>query len=323
MISVIIPVYNIEPYLRKCLDSVVNQTYKELEILIIDDGSTDGSGAICDEYAKTDKRIRVFHTENRGLSCARNLGLDEAKGEWIGFVDSDDWIEPNMYECLLRRAEETGADVVECGCYREQKRSTQVSNRQNMVMSGMEAVIGLMHRELSEEVWNKLYRSICFSQLRFPENRTYEDVAITYKVLLEASKVSTISENQYHHIKRVGSLSATHDMKNLIGYWKSVKERYDNLFSIVDVQERRDLLKSCAIAASRTWVYYFDCSVEERRKNNCVIHEINSFTKQNIRLFGDNEWNYQLRIGVFFPHFLNAVSFRIAWLMNRLVKKIT
>jgi glycosyltransferase involved in cell wall biosynthesis len=89
-ISVIIPVYNTESYLRKCLDSIVNQTYRELEIIIIDDGSTDGSGEICDEYKMSDSRIRVFHTENRGLSCARNLGLDEAKGEWIGFVDSDD-----------------------------------------------------------------------------------------------------------------------------------------------------------------------------------------------------------------------------------------
>ena len=119
MISVIVPVYNVEPYLRKCLDSIVNQTYRDFEILIIDDGSTDGSGRICDEYAEKDSRIKVFHTENRGLSCARNLGLAEAKGEWIGFVDSDDWIEPDMYEVLIRRAEETGADVVECSHYKE------------------------------------------------------------------------------------------------------------------------------------------------------------------------------------------------------------
>ena len=114
MISVIVPVYNVKPYLRKCLDSIINQSYRDLEILIIDDGSTDGSGDICDEYRKDD-RIKVFHTENRGLSAARNLGLDSASGDWIGFVDSDDWIEPDMYEVLIRKGEETGADVVECG----------------------------------------------------------------------------------------------------------------------------------------------------------------------------------------------------------------
>ena len=115
MISVIVPVYNVEPYLRKCLDSILAQTYRNLEILVIDDGSTDGSGRICDEYAGRDERIKVFHTENHGLSCARNLGLDNANGEWIGFVDSDDWIEPDMYEVLLPWAGKTATADVECG----------------------------------------------------------------------------------------------------------------------------------------------------------------------------------------------------------------
>ena len=109
MISVIVPVYNVEPYLRKCLDSIIGQTYKDLEIIIIDDGSTDCSGKICDEYEERDGRLKVFHTENKGLSAARNLGLDNATGDWIGFVDSDDWIEPDMYEVLLKRAGETSS----------------------------------------------------------------------------------------------------------------------------------------------------------------------------------------------------------------------
>ena len=124
MISIIVPVYNVESYLRKCLDSILAQTYRDLEILVVDDGSTDGSGAICDEYAGKDDRIKVFHTENKGLSCARNLGLDSANGDWIGFVDSDDWIELDMYEVLLRKAEKTGADVVECGVYEEHSDET-------------------------------------------------------------------------------------------------------------------------------------------------------------------------------------------------------
>lgn len=152
MISVIIPVYNVEPYLRKCLDSVVNQTYKELEIFIIDDGSTDGSGAICDEYVKADKRIRVFHTENRGLSCARNLGLDEVKGEWIGFVDSDDWIEPDMYEVLLTRAKETGADVVECSFIRLYPEKTIVRQKEELIISGKNAIHALFQQKIHEVV---------------------------------------------------------------------------------------------------------------------------------------------------------------------------
>ena len=101
MISVIVPVYNVEPYLHECIDSILNQTYQALEILLIDDGSPDKCGIICEEYAKNDPRIKVFHTENYGLSAARNLGLREAKGEYIGFVDSDDWLEPDMYDSVF------------------------------------------------------------------------------------------------------------------------------------------------------------------------------------------------------------------------------
>lgn len=115
MISIIVPVYKVEPYLRQCVDSILNQTYRDLEILLIDDGSPDCCGKICDEYEKKDKRVRVFHTENRGLSIARNLGLKETQGDYIGFVDSDDWIEPDMYEVLLKCLEETGADICVCG----------------------------------------------------------------------------------------------------------------------------------------------------------------------------------------------------------------
>ena len=119
MISVIIPVYNVEPYLRKCLDSIVNQTYRDLEILVVDDGSTDGSGAICDSYAEKDERVVVFHTENRGLSAARNLGLDNAKGEWINFLDSDDWMDSECFEFAISVAEDKKADLVFWGYVKE------------------------------------------------------------------------------------------------------------------------------------------------------------------------------------------------------------
>ena len=182
MLSVIIPVYNVEPYLEKCLDSVLKQTYKDMEILIIDDGSTDRSGAISDEYAAKDSRIRVFHTENRGLSAARNLGLDNAVGGYIGFVDSDDWIEPDMYEVLLKKAEETGADIVECGVFKEYPDKTVEHQRPDRVMYKIEAIRALVNRELSNSVWNKVWVKSCYFNIRFPEGRLYEDVAITYRI---------------------------------------------------------------------------------------------------------------------------------------------
>lgn len=148
MISIIVPVYNVEKYVRKCLDSVVNQAYKDLEILIVDDGSTDGSGKICDEYKKDD-RVKVFHTENRGLSAARNYGIDRAHGEWIGFVDSDDWIEPDMYEVLLKSALETDADIVECGVYTEYSNKAIGSKKRNALILGSDAIQALLKHKIT------------------------------------------------------------------------------------------------------------------------------------------------------------------------------
>ena len=118
-ISVIVPIYNVEKYLDRCLKSIINQTYKNLEIILIDDGSPDNCGTICDEYAKKDNRIKVVHKDNGGLVKARNTGLDIATGEYISFIDPDDWIELNMYEEMIKIADETNTDIVRCGYYRD------------------------------------------------------------------------------------------------------------------------------------------------------------------------------------------------------------
>ena len=115
-ISIIVPVYKVEKYLRRCIDSIAAQTFTDWECILVDDGSPDDSGTICDEYAENDKRFRVFHQENAGVSAARNKGLDEAKGEWICFVDSDDWIEKEMLEKMYNLAVKNKAEVVVCGC---------------------------------------------------------------------------------------------------------------------------------------------------------------------------------------------------------------
>ena len=315
MISVIVPVYNVEPYLRKCLDSIINQTYRDLEILVIDDGSTDGCGRICDEYAEKDERIRVFHTENRGLSCARNLGLDEAQGEWIGFVDSDDWIESDMYECLLRRAEETGADVVECGFYREYINKTIERNRQSSLTSGSDAINSLLHGQLSNSVWNKLWRRECFDSVRFPEGRLFEDIATTYQVFHSADYVSSLEEIKYHYRQRKNSLSNNHEMRNLTDYWFAHKERYERLKTRDEEMAKREI-RFCAFAIARTWAHYEDCRQEDRECLDKVVKDMNSFTIAKIPLLGYKEWKLRLRLGIFFPHFLHAASFRIAWLIN-------
>ena len=322
MISVIVPVYNVEPYLRKCLDSIVNQTYRGLEILVIDDGSTDGFGKICDEYTGKDERVKVFHTENRGLSAARNLGLDEAQGEWIGFVDSDDWIEPDMYEVLLNRALETGADIVECGVFKEYPDRTIDWTKPQKCLSAMEAVRALLQRDLRNAVWNKLWKRTCFNSVRFPEDRVFEDVAVTYQVFSRIDRICTVCMSKYHYQQRIGSLSEEKDEKSLVGYWQSHRERYEFLQGIGDDQLLSQELVFCGFGAARIWALYCDfdrCGIEPITD---TVKEIHVFTKRYIPIFGKNGWGLRLRIGVFFPHFLNGLSFRSAWLMNRLYRSV-
>jgi len=321
MISVIIPVYNVEPYLRKCLNSVIDQTYRDLEILIVNDGSTDGSGRICDEY-KTDERVRVFHTENRGLSAARNLGLDNASGDWIGFVDSDDWIEPDMYEVLFKKAEETGADVVECGEFLEYTNKTIERKRSDSQMCCTEAIRLLIHGSISNAVWNKLWKRSCFEHIRFPENRTFEEYATTYRIYTLVSMMCTVDAIKYHYQFREDSLSRTHTMKNLLDFWIVNKERMDVLWNRVDEDGKRDLLRNCAISISRIWAYFYDSNTEEHMEFKPHLSDIKTFVNNNYPLLGLKDWSLWLKVGTFFPHFDNSVSLRFAWLFNWIRKRI-
>ena len=311
MISVIVPVYNVEPYLRKCLDSIINQTYRDLEILVVDDGSTDGSGKICDEYVKQDERIQVFHTENKGLSPARNLGLDKATGDWIGFVDSDDWIEPDMYESLLKRAEETGADVVECGyCSDYMTVSIRCIAFQGTA-SGAEALEALIRNEILTQVWNKIWSHHLFTGIRFPEGRSFEDVATTYKLIQDAM-ITGIPGNFYHWRQRKSSISHSHDQKNLIDYWIAHKQRYENMKDCVNEETVKALLKSNAYAITRTWVWNY--------KSRCPsehINEMSDFARKHFPVFGFSDWPMNLRLGIFLVRFNNMMSFMAAYLLNQ------
>ena len=188
MISVIVPIYRVEPYLRQCVKSILDQTYRDIEVLLIDDGSPDRCGEICDEYARKDNRVRVFHTENQGLSAARNLGLREAKGEFIGFVDSDDWIEPDMYEVLLKRMQDTGADIGVSGFYYDYLNTSECSPCIETVYDSVGAVEALICGDLRNQVMNKLWSRKTAMLLRFPEGRVYEDIFSVYKVLMHLLK---------------------------------------------------------------------------------------------------------------------------------------
>ncbi len=316
MISVIVPVYNVELYLGKCLDSLLAETFTDLEILVIDDGSTDRSGGICDRYSESDKRVRVFHTENRGLSAARNLGLDHARGEYIGFVDSDDWIDPEMYALLLNKAEETGADIVECGVFRESVHESREICVNQTLLSGIPAVETLIFGGIKAQVWNKLWKRTLFDEIRFPEGRCFEDVATTYKLILNANIVG-IPQSCYHYLQRDSSISQNHSSKSLVDYWSAHRERYEDLKDMVGREARDELLKYCAYSVARTWAWCI-----HNGDNTEYTDEMTAFVRKMFPVFGDKAWPMQLRVSIFLARNNKRLSLAAAYYFNQLYRRI-
>ena len=210
LISVIIPVYNVEKYMHQCIDSVINQTYKKLEIILIDDGSTDKSGQICEEYAKKDSRIVVVHKENGGLSDARNLGIDICSGEYLTFVDSDDWISHDMVYCLLNNIKATGADI-SIGQYKKVfDNNYKKSDKKNkfVKLNKKEGIYQFyVKRRFSCHACEKLYNKKLFENIRYPKGKLYEDEYTTYKLLWQSDNIVCTDKVCYYYYIRRDSIS--------------------------------------------------------------------------------------------------------------------
>ena len=325
MISIIVPVYKVERYLRQCLDSILNQTYRDLEILLIDDGSPDKCGEICEEYAKKDSRIRVFHhTENRGLSAARNLGLQEAKGEYIGFVDSDDWIEPDMYEVLLRRLEETETCISSCSIYKEFLNIKYVYDKPcDAVFFGIESIRAQVCI-LTNTVWNRLYRKDCWAGVLFPENHVYEDVATLFKVILKSNSLSCVPEAMYHYRMRKKSIIHTYTMKNLKDYWSAYYGKYLQLNRLPECKKDREIVdkmkKEVAFAAIRIWDWTY--SIPKKQRSLFFLRKVSCFIRNRIPFFGKKNWGVFFCFRIFFPGYINDFSFATAFVMNLLFTRL-
>ncbi len=204
-ISVIIPVYKVEKYLDRCIESVVNQTYTNLEIILVDDGSPDRSGEICDAWAHRDKRIRVIHQKNGGLSAARNAGLDIACGDYIGFVDSDDYIHQDMYLSMYQKAISCRSDIVVCGFERVDEKGNSISGAGFSPNS--ESQFSTISTRIMCVVWNKLYRGELFDCLRFPVGKVYEDVFVMPRLLQTSRNTNVIRESLYFYRQSADSIT--------------------------------------------------------------------------------------------------------------------
>ena len=220
-ISVIVPVYNVEQYLPRCVESILAQTYENLEILLVDDGTKDNSGAICDAYARQDARVKAIHKKNGGLSSARNAGIDAATGEYLSFVDSDDWIEPDMYEKMMALMEKYGVRLVCAGRWdvssETGEKTLGLCPPKEEAISGEELVRRIFHWEnIDSAAWDKLYHKSLFASVRYPLGVICEDVPTTYRIALDAGQAAMLPCPVYNYYHRPGSITSSSDEHHLV-----------------------------------------------------------------------------------------------------------
>ena len=234
LISIIVPVYKVEKYLKKCIESILNQTYMNYELILVDDGSPDNCPTLCDEFAKQDSRIVVIHKKNGGLSDARNSGLDIARGEYIGFVDSDDYIAPNMYEVLLKTALKNNADLTLCNyirvneSYEEIVSETIHKHAVDKKYNKSEFIHELIkpYGSYYIVVWNKLYKSSIFHKLRFPKGKQHEDEYVIHHIIDQCDVIVSVKDDLYYYVQRDGSImSKEFNLKNM-DYGEALIDRY-------------------------------------------------------------------------------------------------
>lgn len=286
LISVIIPVYNIEKYVAKCINSILVQTYTNLEILLIDDGSTDNSGKICDDYAKRDTRIRVIHQVNQGLAEVRNVGIREAKGEYVQFVDGDDWIDPETIGTCYTLSQEYNADIV---CFRyvheyeNGKQSYENNNYDHspLLMNTSEALSAvLLPQYVDVSSWNKLIRKELFRGIEYPVGKTGEDGYTTYKFVAKAERILITSNVFYHYFKRDGSISRS---ITLSANSKNSSEYADQYFNFVMEKGILQNQKQMFNALCGFWFRKI-CYANDMIKADCPDHEYISSLRRSIKL---------------------------------------
>lgn len=232
-VSVIVPVYNVEKYLHKCLSSILNQTMREIEIILVDDGSTDGSGVICDEYAGKDERVRVIHKENGGLSDARNAGVKKAASDYVLFVDGDDYIKETMIECLYKLAVQHRVDMTVCGVYNvySNGEKPQCEVLEEFQCDNVEAFGHvLVGQKIPGTVCNKLIKREIAQSLVFPVGRLYEDAFYTTQLMQHVQSVYVTTEPMYYYFHRAGSITTTPFQKQDM----DLVDAYEKNFAVVE-----------------------------------------------------------------------------------------
>ena len=283
LISIIIPVYKVEKYIHRCLESVINQTYTNLEVILIDDGSPDDCGKICDEYAKKDNRIKVVHKQNGGQSEARNQGLEIASGEYIGFVDSDNYIKEDMFEVLYKTMLKYDADITICNIVKTNNATNEcLENYKDIeIYDKSNSMQKLLNNHITNYIYNKLYKRELWEGIHFPVGKILEDMDVMYRIIEKAKKIICTNKTEYYYFIRQDSSIAKIDVKVTKDLRNVVNKRYQYL-----KKERPDLIDLLIITRMFNIIQYHDnlahCNEYKIYKSKEFIEEYN-FYKKNFR----------------------------------------
>ncbi len=328
MVSIIVPVYNVEKYIHRCIESILKQTYHDWELLLIDDGSTDGSGLICDTYADSDMRIKCFHKKNGGQSSARNLGLEKAIGEQIVFCDSDDWLAPNFLEVCMREYTANNADIATANYYNyySEKDVKPIfdEKKENETCTNRAAMKRLLENDgTSSSVCGRLYARKIFDDIRFQDGMLFEDAAISYKLFINAKKVVFISQPLMYYFHRAGSTMSRRDKKIRIDEIRAAHERYMGV--------RKSYDDEIAEAAISNYVYDMihvtECFIRDgydlqelEKYDNYLRSELNKYNYHYGKRFSKRK-KVEAYLWLQFPRLFKALVREISYIQNQESRK--
>lgn len=303
LISIIVPIYKVENYIHKCIDSLVNQTYKNIEIILVDDGSPDNCGKICDKYASKDERIKVIHKENGGLSAARNDGMDFCTGEYVTFVDSDDYISYSFCEDLMNAIDENDVDIAICNVKRftdgEEVKEEKIKI-ETKIYNSEETIYNLISvGDYYDCAWGKIYSRKVLEGIYFPVGRIYEDSATTYKLYHRANKVAVINAKHYYYLtKRADSIvGSTYTKKKQTDNYLMIEER--NKYLLKALPEMKHQINAGYIRNALTLIERTYLSDDLELINSEIVEKVEKKIKEIMKDIDKNSFenilsNYKL-----------------------------
>lgn len=283
-LSIIVPVYKVEEYLKACIDSILAQTFRDFELLLVDDGSPDGCPALCDQAAEKDPRVRVIHQKNGGLSAARNAGLDIARGQWIGFVDSDDYIAPEMYEQLYRRVQQDHTKLALCEYQLVTEAGAPMPSRsaitEDTVLNREEAMARIDDGHFTV-AWNRLYHRSLFDELRFPVGKVHEDEYIVHQVYWQCERISVIAQPLYFYVQRTGSITKEPTVQKQI-------DQAEGIFSRAEFEWEKGLTAlASSVYKDTMWLFAAirekDLTAEQRQWEQGMRRKLNDRVRRMLR----------------------------------------